>query len=160
MATFGDVYDSLFTESRAAEAYLSRRSILEVPSFLALSTLATLIAALVGTSLGMIVFLPMSLLALIFFPILLGALLLALVLAAPVTFVLFPMAAYLLRGHSVLAQFVLPVVGFGGGGAIIVVWAVSGVLGRDVAFAREMFVGIGMVSGLVAGAFYARGLHP
>jgi hypothetical protein len=122
--------------------------------------MATLIAALVGTSIGMIVFLPMSVFALIFFPILLGALLLAAVLASPVTFGLFPLVAYLLRGRTVSAQFVIPAVGFGAGGAIILVWAASGVLGRDVEFARETFVGIGMVSGLIAGAFYARGLHP
>jgi hypothetical protein len=139
---------------------VSKRSVLEVPGFLALSAMATLIAALVGTVVGMVALLPMSILAVIFFPILIGALLLAAVLASAVTFGLFPLAAYLLRDRSILAQFVIPAVGFGAGGAMVSMWIAIGVFGQHVELAREIFVGTGMVSGLIAGAFFARGLHP
>jgi hypothetical protein len=131
-----------------------------VPGFVTLGMIATLIAALVGTSIGLVAFGPMSILAIIFFPILLGALLLAAVLAVPVTLGLFPLAAYLLRDRPVLAQFVIPTVGFAAGGVMIVVWIASGVFGLEAAFMRETLVGIGMVSGLISGAFYGRGLHP
>ena len=160
MAMFQRAYGRLNDGSWLPEDTLSKRTILEVPGFVTLGMLATLIAALVGTSIGMVAFGPISIVAIIFFPILIGAVLLAAVLAAPVTLGLFPMAAYLLRDRPVLAQLVIPAIGFTGGGAMVVVWFASGVLGYDTASMRETFVVIGMVSGLIAGAFYGRGLHP
>jgi hypothetical protein len=50
-------------------------------------------------------------------------------------------------------------IGFIAGGAIIPMWFASGLLGNT-SPASEILVGIGTVSGLVAGAFYGRGLHP
>lgn len=143
---------------------MSQRNVLEVPGFFALGALATLIAALVGTGIVMVALGSMSLFALMFFwlyyPIMLKALLFAALLAAPVTFGLFPLTSYLLRGHPILVQFVVPTIGFVAGGAIMVLWFASGLLGPNTDLAREIFTGIGMVSGLIAGAFYAWGLHP
>jgi hypothetical protein len=164
MTAFRDVCDSLFNGSPPLEACLSKRNILEVPGFFALGALATLIAALVGTGIVMVALGPLTLFALMFFwlyyPIMLTALLFAALLAAPVTFGLFPLTTYLLRGRPMLVQFVVPTVGFVAGGAIIPLWFASGLLGPNTDLAREILVGIGMVSGLVAGAFYGRGLHP
>lgn len=160
MTAFRDVRDSLFNGSSPLEACLSKRSVLEVPGFFALGALATLIAALVGTGIVMVALGPMTLFALMFFwlyyPIMLEALLFAALLAAPVTFGLFPLTTYLLRDRPILLQFVVPTVGFVAGGAVIPIWFASGLFGSS----AEIFVGIGMVAGLVAGAFYARGLHP
>ena len=156
MTTFGHVYDRLCP----SEVALSKRTILEVPGFFTLGMMATLIAALVGTSIGLVAFGPLSIIAIIIFPILIGALLLAAVLAAPVTLGLFPMAAYLLRDRPLMAQLIIPAIGFAGGGLMILAWFASGVLGRDTASMQEIFVGIGMVSGLISVAFYGRGLHP
>ena len=164
MTAFKDVCDSLFNGGPPLEARLSKQDVLEVPGFFALGALATLIAALVGTGIVMVALGPLTLFALMFFwlyyPIMLKALLFAALLAAPVTFGLFPLAAYLLRGHPILVQFVVPMVGFVAGGAIIVVWFAIGLFGPNTDSASEILVGIGMVSGLIAGAFYARGLHP
>ena len=143
---------------------MSNRNIVEVPGFLALGALATLIAALVSVGIVMLGLGSMSLFALMFFsdyyPIMLDALLFAMLLAAPVTFGLFPLISHLLRGHSILVQFVVPIAGFFAGGAIIVIWLACGLLSPDTASGHEIYVGIGMVSGLIAGAFYGAGLHP
>lgn len=53
---------------------------------------------------------------------------LAAVLAAPVTFFLFPLTYQLLRFFPLLAQPAIPFVGFVGGGAIIWIWIASGIL--------------------------------
>lgn len=146
------------------EACLSQRNVLEVPGFLALGALATLIAALAGLGIVMVGLGAISLFALMFFsiyyPLMLEALFFAMLLAAPVTFGLFPLAAYLLRAHPILVQFVVPTVGFVAGGLVMVIWFSSGLLGPDTVLASEILVCIGMVSGLIAGAFYGAGLHP
>ena len=163
MTAFSDICDSLFSGRTPLEACLSKRNVLEIPGFLALGALATLIAALVGVGIVMVGLGAISLFALMFFsayyPLMLEALFFAMLLAAPVTFGLFPLAAYLLRGHVILVQLVVPTVGFIAGGAIMVIWFASGLLG-PAALANESLVCIGMVSGLVAGAFYGAGLHP
>src|SRR4051812_36884755 len=90
---------------RSQEASLQRRSALETPKLIALGGIATLVAMVVGTILAVIIALPLSLLAIIFFPIFLGCVLLGGVLAAPVTLILFPLAYELMRGRPILAQF-------------------------------------------------------
>lgn len=143
---------------------MGQRNVLEVPGFFALGALATLIAALAALGIVMVALGPITLFALMFFslyyPLMLKALLFGMLLAAPVTFGLFPLAAYLLRGHPTLVQFVVPTVGFVAGGAIIPIWIASGVFGPSTHLADELLISIGVVSGLVAGAFYGRGLHP
>ncbi|MFH1340670.1 MAG: hypothetical protein ABIL01_05560 [Pseudomonadota bacterium] len=143
---------------------MSNRNVLEIPGFLALGALATLIAGLVGVGIVMVCLGAITLFALMFFsayfPLMLEALLFTMLLAAPVTFGLFPMAAYLLRGHPILVQFVVPTIGFVAGGAIIPIWIACGLFGPNTHLADELLIAIGMVSGLVAGAFYGRGLQP
>jgi hypothetical protein len=160
MRIFRAACDSLsIRNSRPSkEAYLAKRSILEIPGLVALSAMATLIAAVAGTVIGMIVTFPLSLFALIFFPMIPGYLLLAAVLAAPVTLGLFPLTYRLVRGHPTMAQLAIPTVGFVGGGAVISVWIAVGVLPHGPS-GHELFSPIGMVSGLCAGAFYVRGLY-
>jgi hypothetical protein len=164
MTGFGNVCDSLFNGRRPLETCLSNQNVLEVSGFLALGALATLIAGLTGTAIVMVALGPLTLFALMFlplyYPIMLDALLFAMLLAAPVTFGLFPLITYLLRDRPVLVQFVVPMIGFVAGGTIIPVWSASGLLGPNAVPAPEVLIGIGMVSGLVAGAFYARGLNP
>jgi hypothetical protein len=145
-------------DSRPWEVYLKTRSALETPGLLALSAVATLIAGLVGTVFGVILAFPFSLLALIFFPVILGCVILAAVLAAPVTFGLFPLTYHLMRGHPILAQFAIPLVGFVGGGTVILIWIAIGVL-PQAPHSHEVYSAIGMVSGLSAGAFFVRGLY-
>jgi hypothetical protein len=103
MTVFGNVCDSLFNDRRTLEACLSKQNVLEVSGFFALGALATLIAALAGTGIIMVALGPMTLFALMYFPLyypmMLDALLFAMLLAAPVTFGLFPVANYLLRDH-------------------------------------------------------------
>lgn len=129
----------------------------ETSGMLSLSAIATVVAALTGTIFGVIVSFPFSLIAVIIFPILLIGLVLAAMLAAPVTLVLFPLAYPFLRGRPMLAQLVFPLIGIAGGGAIIWLWLALGVL--PYAPSWEVFSAIGMISGLVAGAFFGRGLH-
>jgi len=164
MTGFGDVCDRLFNGRRPLETRLSNRNVLEVSGFFALGALATLIAALAGTAIVMVALGPLTLFALMFFPlyypIMLVALLNAMLLAAPVTFGLFPLTTYLLRDCPVLVQFVVPMIGFVAGGPIIHLWFASGLLGLNMGPASDPLIAIGMVSGLVAGAFYARGLNP
>ena len=133
-------------------------SALRTPALHALGAMATLVAALVGTTLGVIIAFPMSVLAIIFFPILLGAVVVAAILAAPVTMVVFPLTSELLRGHPILAQFAIPIIGFVAGGAVISGWIAVGVLPHQPG-AYELFSAIGMISGLSGGAFFARGLN-
>jgi hypothetical protein len=146
------------------EACLSKRNVLEVSGFFALGALATLIAALAGTAIVMVALGPLTLFALMFFPLyypmMLDALLFAMLLAAPVTCGLFPAATYLLGDHPVLVQFIVPMIGFVAGGVITAVWFASGLLGSNTGPASEILIGIGMVSGLIAGGFYVRGLNP
>ncbi len=137
---------------------MQRRSALETPKLIALGGIATLVAAVVGTIFAVIIALPLSLLAIIFFPILLGCVLLGAVLAAPVTLILFPLAYELMRGRPILAQFAIPVVGFIAGGAIISGWIAVGVLPHEPG-SYELFSAVGMISGLSAGGFFVRGLH-
>ena len=137
---------------------MQRRSALETPKLIALGGIATLVAAVVGTILAVIIALPLSLLALIFFPILLGCVLLGGVLAAPVTLILFPLSYELLRGRPILAQFAIPVVGLIAGGAIISGWIAVGLLPQQPG-SYELFSAVGMISGLSAGGFFVRGLH-
>jgi len=164
MTASSDDCDSLFSGRRPLEVCLSQRNVLEVPGLFALGALATLVAALAGLGIVMVALGPLSLFALMFFPLyfpmMLKALLFLMFLAAPVTFGLFPLAACLLRGYPTLVQFVVPTVGFVAGGAIVPLWIVSGLFGPDTHLADELLIGIGMVTGLVAGAFYGRGLHP
>jgi hypothetical protein len=134
------------------------RSALETPALYALGAMATLVAASVGAILAVVVAFPMSLLAIIFFPVFLGGVLVAAVLAAPVTLLLFPLTWQLLRGHPILAQFAIPVVGFVAGGAIISGWIGVGVLPHQPG-SYGLFSAIGMVSGLSGGGFFVRGLY-
>ena len=133
------------------------RSALETPALYTLGAMATLVAALVGTILGVIITFPMSVLAIIFFPVILGAVILAAVLAAPVTLFLFPLTWQLMRGHPILAQFAIPVIGFVAGGAIVSGWIAIGVLPHQPG-SLELFSAIGMISGLSGGGFFVRGL--
>jgi hypothetical protein len=116
--------------------------------------MATLVAALIGTIVTMIASGPFSLLALFNFPMLLAYLVLAAVLASPVTLALFPLTYLSLRFYPILVQLLIPLVGFVGGGAVVLLWIEIGYLPRD----WQIFSGIGMISGLIAGAFFARGL--
>ena len=130
----------------------------ETSGMMGLSAIATAMAALTGTIFGVIVSFPFSLIAVIIFPILLIAMVLAAVLAAPVTLGLFPLAYPFLRGRPVLAQLVFPLIGAAGGAIIIWLWIALGVLPNQ-PHSPELFSAIGMISGLVAGAFFGRGLH-
>ena len=132
------------------------RQALETPALYALGALATLVAALVGTILGVIITFPFSIFAVIFFPVLIGAAILAAVLAAPVTFLLFPLTYQLMRGHPILAQFAIPIIGFVAGGAVISAWIAAGILPKD---SHNVFSAIGMISGLSGGGFFVRGLY-
>jgi hypothetical protein len=120
--------------------------------------MATLAAALVGVVLVVIIGFPMSLLAVIFFPVFLGGVLLGAVLAAPVTLLVFPLTWQLMRGHPILAQFTIPAVGFVAGGAIISGWIAVGVLPHQPG-SYELFSAVGMISGLSGGGFFVRGLY-
>jgi hypothetical protein len=137
---------------------LSEPHVTEPIGLFALSAMSTLIAALVGTCVAMFFAGPLSLIALIIFPMFLGGLVLAAVLAAPLTFFLFPLTYQLFRFFPLVAQLAIPVVGFAGGGAIIWVWIATGVLPHG-DLSMELFSAIGMVAGLCAGAFYSRGLY-
>jgi hypothetical protein len=160
MTAFGDVCDSLFNDRRPLEACLSKRNVLEVSGFFALGALATLIAALAGTAIVMVALGPLTLFALMFFPLyypmMLDALLFAMLLAVPVTFGLFPLATYLLRDHRALVQFVVPTIGSVAGGAITPVWFASGLLGSNTGPASEILIGIGMVGLGCGGLLRAR----
>lgn len=120
--------------------------------------MSTAVAALVGTIAAMFIVGPMSLLALLMFPIFLAGLVLAAVLAVPVTCFLFPLTYQLLRYFPLSAQLAIPLVGFVGGGAIMWVWNSTGLL-PQAQLSRELFSAVGMIAGLSAGAFYARGLY-
>jgi hypothetical protein len=139
---------------------LSEPHVTEPIGLVALSAMSTLIASLVGTCVAMFFAGPLSLIALLFFPMFLGGLVLAAVLAAPVTCFLFPLAYQLLRYFPLSAQLAIPVVGFLGGGAIIWIWIwiAAGILPQG-DLSRELFSAVGMVAGLSAGAFYSRGLY-
>jgi hypothetical protein len=134
------------------------RRALETPALFALGAMATLAAALVGAVLVVIIGFPMSLLAVIFFPVFLGGVLLGAVLAAPVTLLVFPLTWQLMRGHPILAQFTIPAVGFVAGGAIISGWIAVGVLPHQPG-SYELFSAVGMISGLSGGGFFVRGLY-
>jgi hypothetical protein len=144
--------------SRPWEAQLQRRGVFETPGILGLAATSTLVAASVGTILFLVIGFPMSLLAIIFFPVLLFGVLLGAVLAAPVTLMLFPLTYELLRGHPILAQFVIPLVGFVAGGAIMSGWVAVGILPHEPS-SYEIFSGIGMISGLAGGGFFVRGRY-
>jgi hypothetical protein len=137
---------------------LSEPHVTEPIGLVALSAMSTLIAALVGTCVAMFFAGPLSLIALLLFPMFLGGLVLAAVLAAPVTCFLFPLTYQLLRFFPLSAQLAIPVVGFLGGGAIIWMWIAAGILPQG-ELSRELFSAVGMVAGLSAGAFYSRGLY-
>jgi hypothetical protein len=160
VATFRDVCDRLsaWNSRPSKEDYVGKRRLLDVSGLLALSAMATLIAALVGTITTIIITAPLSFLALIIFPIILRYLVLAAVLAAPVTFGLFPLTYRLVRGRPILAQLLIPAVGFVGDCAIISAWIAAGVLPHS-PDSHQLFSAIGMISGLSAGAFYVRGLY-
>jgi ABC-type amino acid transport system permease subunit len=132
------------------------RRALETPALYALGAMATLVAALVGTVLAMIITFPLSLFAVLFFPLLIAGVVSAAVLAAPVTFLLLPLTAQLMRGHPILAQLAIPLVGFVAGGAAISGWIAVGILPHD---SWGLYGAIGMISGLSGGAFFGRGLH-
>jgi hypothetical protein len=137
---------------------LSEPHVTEPIGLVALSAMSTLIASLVGTCVAMFFAGPLSLIALLVFPMFLGGLVLAAVLAAPVTCFLFPLTYQLLRYFPLSAQLAIPVVGFLGGGAIIWMWIAAGILPQG-ELSRELFSAVGMVAGLSAGAFYSRGLY-
>lgn len=130
----------------------------ETYGMMGLCAIATIAAALTGTFFGVIVSFPFSLIAIIIFPILLIGFVLAAVLAAPVTLGLFLLAYPLLRSRPMLAQLAFPLIGLVGGGLIICAWIALGVL-PNAQHSWELFSAIGMISGLVAGAFFGRGLH-
>lgn len=155
----GEIYGRI-GESRLTDTggLLSEPHVTEPIGLVALSAMSTAVAALVGTCVAMFFAGPLSLIALIIFPMFLGGLVLAAVLAAPVTFFLFPLTYQLLRFFPLLAQPAIPFVGFVGGGAIIWIWIASGILPQG-ELSRELFSAVGMVAGLSAGAFYSRGLY-
>ncbi|WP_441234885.1 hypothetical protein [Bradyrhizobium sp. 930_D9_N1_4] len=130
----------------------------ETYGMMGLCAMATIIAALTGTLFGVIVSFPFSLIAIIIFPILLIALVLAAMLAAPVTFGLFLLAYPFVRSRPMLAQLAFPLIGLVGGGLIICAWIALGVL-PNAQHSWQVFSAVGMISGLVAGAFFGRGLH-
>jgi hypothetical protein len=125
---------------------------------MAVGIISTGIAALIGTVFTLIMTLPLSILV-IFFPFLLivGAAL-GVVMAAPVTLGLLPLTYQLVRGLPVLAQLIYPAVGLVGGGAIMQLWSVLGLF-PFTQNSHDLFA-IGMIPGLIAGAFYGRGVHP
>jgi hypothetical protein len=137
---------------------MQRSSALETSALFALGATATLVAALVGTVLAMIIFFPMSLLAIVIFPVLLGSILLAAILAAPVTLILLPLTYQLMRKHPIIAQLAIPAVGFVAGGGIVFGWIAAGVLPSQ-SGSREVFSAIGMISGLSGGGFFVRGMY-
>jgi hypothetical protein len=139
------------------ETRLGKPRLLQVSGHLALSAMATLIAALVGALAAIVITAPLSLIALIIFPIILKYLVLAAMLAAPVTFGLFPLTCWLVGRRPILAQLLIPLVGFIGGGAVISIWISTGVLPHS-PNSHELFSAVGMIAGLSAGAFYVRGL--
>ncbi|MDZ4368924.1 MAG: hypothetical protein U0987_18170 [Afipia sp.] len=109
-----------------------------------ISIIATLIAAFVGTTIILIASAPFSLLAIIFFPIYFASLIIAAVLAAPVTFVFLPLAYLLLKG----------------GGFAMYAWVELGFLPREHdQITQQLFSITGMLSGFSAGAFYGRGVY-
>lgn len=126
------------------------------PALYGLGAGATLVAAAVGTLLGIIFLFPMSLLAIIFFPMLFFWAALAALLAAPVTLLLFPLTAQLLRNHPILAQIAIPLLGTVAGYGIISGWIALGVLPSG---GTNLFAPIGMISGLSGGGFFVRGLY-
>ncbi|MDA9502802.1 hypothetical protein [Bradyrhizobium sp. CCBAU 11357] len=130
----------------------------ETYGMMGLCAIATIAAALTGTLFGVIVSFPFSLIAIIIFPILLIGFILAAVLATPVTLGLFLLAYPFLRSRPMLAQLAFPLIGLVGGGLIICAWIALGVL-PNAQHSWELFSAIGMISGLVAGAFFGRGLH-
>jgi hypothetical protein len=154
-AIYGKIGESGLT---VTGGLLSEPHVTEPIGLLALSAMSTLIAALVGTCVAMFFAGPLSLIALLFFPMFLGGLVLAAVLAAPVTCFLFPLTYQLLRFFPLSAQLAIPFVGFVGGGAIIWMWIAAGILPPG-ELSRELFSAVGMIAGLSAGAFYSRGLY-
>lgn len=130
----------------------------ETYGMMSLCAMATMVAALTGTIFGVIVSFPFSLIAIIIFPILLIAFVLLAVLATPVTLGLFLLAYPFLRSRPMLAQLAFPLIGLIGGGLIICAWIALGVL-PHAPHSLELYSAIGMISGLVAGAFFGRGLH-
>ena len=137
---------------------LSEPHVIEPIGLVALSAMSTVVAAFVGTIAAMFIVGPMSLLAILMFPIFLAGLVLAAVLAVPVTCFLFPLTYQLLRYFPLSAQLAIPLVGFVGGGAIMWVWNATGLL-PQAQLSRELFSAVGMIAGLSAGGFYVRGLY-
>jgi hypothetical protein len=142
---------------------LSKPNVFEVPGYLALGAIATLVAALVSVGILIVALGPIGLWALLYLPIsyptILTVFLYVILLAAPVSFGLFPLTAYLFRGHPILVQFVIPAVGFAGGGLTIILWSFINLPAPAAGMGDEIIVGLGMISGLIAGAFYGRGLE-
>lgn len=130
----------------------------ETYGMMGLGATATIVAALTGTIFGVILSFPFSVIAIIIFPILLIGFVLAAVLATPVTMGLFLLTYPLLRSRPMLAQLAFPLIGLVGGGLIICAWIALGVL-PNTQHSLELYSAIGMISGLVAGAFFGRGLH-
>jgi hypothetical protein len=114
---------------------------------------ATLLSALTGMVLVMIVTAPMSLISVLLFPLLMAPFGWALVYAAPVTLGVLPLAAALLRARPVTAQLVLPLVGAAAGGATMQIWAT---LDRWPGPGSDVLVMIGAIAGCVAGAIFGR----
>ena len=135
------------------------RRVTATSGMLGLAAIATGIAALTGTIFALMVTFPLSLILVIFFPTLLLCLLLAAVLAAPVTLGLFPLTYPLVKGRPLLAQLVFPLVGVAGGRIVMWIWFALGVM-PSAPRSWEEFSAIGMISGLSAGAFFGRGLRP
>ncbi|MBR0754453.1 hypothetical protein JQ604_19900 [Bradyrhizobium jicamae] len=134
------------------------RRALEVPGLLALGATATLVAALVVAIIATVLTFPFSILAILIFPIFLFGLVLAAILAAPVTLAVLPLTYRLMRSHPILAQLAVPLVGLAAGGAAACFWIAIGVLPQQ-PNAYQVFSAIGMISGLSGGAFFVRGLY-
>jgi len=158
----GNIYEVLWyaTAHRKwlRKTRLKRQRVIETSGLIALGATATIVAALVASVMAAAVTFPMSLLAILIFPIFIGGVLLAAVLAAPVTCVLLPLTHRLMRNHPISAQFAIPLVGLAAGGAIISFWIAVGVLPQQPG-SFELFSAIGMISGLSGGAFFVRGLY-
>ena len=127
-----------------------------------LGAISTLIAAAVGTLLGLIAMLPLSLVFVFIFPMLLYPFVVAIVLAAPITLLLFPVTAMLLRDRPILAQIAIPLLGAAGGYAIIPGWSALGIpawitLGALHPNDQQLFSAIGMISGFCGAGFFVRG---
>ena len=139
------------------------------------SLLATAVATIVGTVFIMAIGFPLSLAAIIVWPVILSWLWNGAILATPVTLVLLPAAVALGHRHPAILYFLLPLVGLVGGLIAMKVWPhiagswpeLAGFAKTHLAFyqpAREtgghqLPLLAGAISGLCAGAVFSAAVH-